>query len=174
MKARSSRVSWSTFPRSLPPTARFRDIVAAFDEVIEKIGSDKNTHSSNVVLAHVAPGLARLGFKVEAGKKHDEKISVPVLFGENGEAAKSFEADALHADERIVLEVEAGRGVANNQFLKDLFQACAMQDVDWFVVAVRNTYKTSKDYESVVRFFDVLFASRRLQLPLKGILVIGY
>lgn len=29
----------------------------------------------------------------------------------------------------------------NNQFLKDLFQACMMQDVDYLVIAVRNEYR---------------------------------
>lgn len=71
----------------------------------------------------------------------------------------------------------------NNQFLKDLFQACMMQDVDYLVIAVRNEYKiktknnmerTNYDFEEVCKFFDALYASDRLQLPLKGILIIGY
>jgi hypothetical protein len=86
---------------------------------------------SNGVLAHVATPLAELGFAVEAGKKHVDKIRVPVLYGNNGRVAKSFEADAYHAGGGFVVEVEAGRGVANNQFLKDLFQACMMDDVEY-------------------------------------------
>lgn len=46
----------------------------------------------------------------------------------NGKLDKSFEADALHKELGFVLEVEAGRGVTNNQFLKDLFQACMMSN----------------------------------------------
>ena len=53
---------------------------------------------------------------------------------------KSFEADAWNIPEKMVLEVEAGRAVVNNQFLKDLFQACMMHDVDYLGIAVRNTY----------------------------------
>lgn len=173
-RARNEHVSWSTFPRSLAPTQAFKNVVAVFEAVSEKIRSDKHTRKSNDVLSIICPGLKQLGYSVEAGKTRAEKISVPVLFGENGEPSKSFEADAFHKDERVVVEVEAGRAVTNNQFLKDLFQACAMQDVDWLVVAVRQTYKGAKDYESVIRFFDVVFASRRLLLPLKGILIIGY
>ena len=34
---------------------------------------------------------------------------MPVLFGENNEVDKSFFADALSGDGKIVIEVEAGR-----------------------------------------------------------------
>jgi len=73
-----------------------------------------------------------------------------------------------------VVEVEAGRGVVNNQFLKDPFQACMMHNVSYFAVAVRNLYRGSDDFNKVCRFFDTLYASNRLHLPLKGILIIGY
>ena len=73
-----------------------------------------------------------------------------------------------------MLEVEAGRAVVNNQFLKDLFQACMMHDVSHLAIAVRNVYRSSNDFERLMKFFDTLYASNRLQLPLKGILVIGY
>lgn len=73
-----------------------------------------------------------------------------------------------------MLEVEAGRGVVNNQFLKDLFQACMMHDVFYLAVAVRDIYRGNSDFEAVTRFFDTMYASNRLSLPLKGILIIGY
>lgn len=77
-----------------------------------------------------------------------------------------------------MLEVEAGRGVANNQFLKDLFQACMMHDVHHLAIAVRITYsgggRTSRDFDYVTTFFDTLYASQRLTLPLRGITIIGY
>lgn len=87
---------------------------------------------------------------------------------------KAFEADAWHREQKMVVEVEAGRGYLNNQFLKDLFQACMMHDVDYCTIAVRNRYIDSNDFENVVSFFETLYASRRLTLPLKGVLVIGY
>ena len=111
---------------------------------------------------------------MERGKKKNEKIHVPVLYGKNGTTEKAFEADAYHDAEKFVLEVEAGRAVTNYQFLKDLFQACMMQDVDYLAIAVRNKYRTSKDFEKVFTFFDTLYKSGRLPLPLKGILIIGY
>lgn len=92
--------------------------------------------TSNEVLALVRPHLEAIGFAVETGKGKEEKIDVPVLFGENNEVDKSFFADALSADGKIVIEVEAGRAVRNNQFLKDIFQACMMFEVEYLVIAV--------------------------------------
>lgn len=118
--------------------------------------------------------LKNLGFNVEEGKGMKQKILVPVLFGRNGKPEKSFEADAYNEHEKIIVEVEAGRGVLNNQFLKDLFQACMMHDVDYCAISVRNIYSRKLDFEQVVTFFDTLYTSNRLQLPLKGVLIIGY
>jgi hypothetical protein len=69
---------------------------------------------------------------------------------------------------------QAGRAVVNNQFLKDFFQACMMDEVEYLALAVRNLYGKSNDFERVCVFFETLYASRRLELPLKGILVVGY
>ena len=64
--------------------------------------------------------------------------------------------------------------MTNNQFLKDLFQACMMHDVKYLGIAIRNDYRGNSDFDKVVRFFDTMYASNRLQLPLSGLLVIGY
>jgi len=87
---------------------------------------------------------------------------------------KSFDVDAYHETEGFVLEVEAGRGYLNHQFLKDLFQACMMRNVEYLAIAVRNIYKNSPDFEKVFMFFDTLYTSNRLPLPLAGVLIIGY
>ena len=117
-------------------------------------------------------------FEVEKGKKQVDKVRVPVLFGRNGEPELTFEADAAKPDSHIVLEVEAGRAVSNFQFLKDLFEACMMQNILFAGIAVRNEYRYGKsrrrDFDYVTRFLDTLYASGRLTLPLQGILVIGY
>ena len=73
-----------------------------------------------------------------------------------------------------LLEVEAGRAVVNNQFLKDLFQACMMHEVYYVGIAVRNVHKGENDFKKVARFLEILYASDRLKLPLNGILLIGY
>jgi hypothetical protein len=55
--------------------------------------------------------------------KRADKIQAPVLFGRNGKLDKYFEADGLNEEFKTFLEVEAGRAVANYQFLKDLFSS---------------------------------------------------
>lgn len=64
--------------------------------------------------------------------------------------------------------------MVNNQFLKDIFQASMMVNIDYLVLAVRNTYRQSDDFQKVYQFLDTLYTSQRIILPLKGILVIGY
>jgi hypothetical protein len=162
------------FPRSTRATPLALSIVAAFEAVAAQIDSATHELPSNDVLALAAPHLAAAGFTVELGKKADQKINVPVLFGLNGRLEKSFDADAYHQAGGFVVEVEAGRGVVNNQFLKDLFQACMMHDVFYLAIAVRNVYKGRQDFDVVCRFLSTLYASQRLQLPLRGILVVGY
>ena len=167
-------IQWVHYPKSTEPPQLVRDVVAVFEAAFPKIDSSRHKHSSNAVLALVAPGLQSLGFAVETGKRRADKVYVPVLFGLNGRVEKSFDADAHHRKEGFVLEVEAGRGVVNNQFLKDLFQACMMHDVRQLAIAVRNIYRTSRDFERTATFFDTLYASNRLHLPLDGVTVIGY
>ena len=171
-------LKWAYFPRSAKATPLALSVVAAFEAGHASFTSDEHTLNSNEALALVAPNLKAIGFLVESGKKRIEKISVPVLYGNNGVIDKSFDADAYHAEGRFVIEVEAGRGLVNFQFLKDLFQACMMDEVEYLAIAVRNIYVAggikSQDFIQVVRWFDTLYASNRLQLPLKGILIIGY
>lgn len=174
-------INYQFFPRSHGLTPEMRAIVDCFVAVDAK--KTQGVHlKSNDMLGLVRPYLEKIKFRVETGKKHDEKIDVPVLFGENGEIDKSFYADALSEDGRIVIEVEAGRAVFNNQVLKDVFQACMMFDVEYLVIAVLNEYQffsrgkkmVSQDYQSIKTLLETLYVSNRLHLPLKGILLIGY
>lgn len=167
-------ISWVFFPKSKKAPLLALQVVSIFQSATQEISSEDHYLDSNEVLRKVAPGLVAAGFQVESGKKAVDKISVPVLFGINGRLEKSFDADAYHEAAGFVIEVEAGRAIINNQFLKDLFQACMMHDVKYLAIAVRNTYRGTKDFERVVRFFDTLYASSRLQLPLEGILILGY
>jgi hypothetical protein len=77
-------------------------------------------------------------------------------------------------DGKIVIEVEAGRATDNNQFLKDIFQACMMHEVEYLVIAVRQVYRSQNDFEKIFTFLETLYISNRLRLPLRGILLIGY
>lgn len=167
-------IEWIYFPKSNRPHPLCEQIVQAFAASLAGIGSADNKRDSNTVLSIVSPALRGRGFAVEASKKRIDKIHVPVLFGRGGKVAKAFEVDAFHAEQGFVLEIEAGRAVDNNQFLKDLFEACMMHDAEYFCVAVRRNYRGKDDYEIVTTFLETLYASRRLTLPLKGVLVIGY
>lgn len=136
--------------------------------------STKQEQHSDAVMARLRPALEKLGFRVEKGKSGEDKIVVPVLFGRKGKVLKCFNADAYSPSSGWVLEIEAGRAVDNNQFLKDIFQASMMHDVLHLAIAVRNKYRNSDDFAKIENFLETLYVSGRLQLPLKGILLIGY
>lgn len=167
-------VVWQLFPRSGRPVPEVRLVVEAFELHDSEISSEAHTRESNGVLQVLASTLEAGGFVVERGKTVPEKILVPVLFGENGRVEKSFNADAFHPDAGVVLEVEAGRAVDNNQWLKDLFQACMMQDALHLVIAVRKRYRGGSDYAKVFLMLDTLYSSQRLHLPLKSVTLLGY
>jgi len=174
-------INFQFFPRSHGLTSKMKDIISCF-EAVDARRKTLLPLKSNDMLALLRPGLRELGYEVENGKKTADKILVPVLFGERNEVDKSFYADALSADGRIVIEVEAGRAVVNNQFLKDIFQASMMFDVEYLVIAVLNEYHykvkgkncVHKDFSEVKTFLETLYVSNRFNLPLKGILLIGY
>lgn len=167
-------INWQYCPKSDSVPSHLRDVVEVFEEQLNVFSSENNTLNSNEVLEHLRNGLEVLGFQVEKSKSKADKIHVPVLFGRNGKLEKSFDADAYSQSQKTVIEVEAGRAVSNYQFLKDLFQACMMHEVDYLVIAVRNVYLNKKDFEKVISFFDTLYASNRIALPLQGILIVGY
>ena len=170
----ATKLHYQFFPRSRGITENMQAIVCCFEKEFEKIKSPENNLSSNQVLDSIRPHLEKIGFSVETGKSSIQKINIPVLFGINNAIDKSFNADAVSDDGKIVIEIEAGRATENNQFLKDIFQACMMFDVEYLVIAVRNEYRGHKDFEIIYTFLETLYISNRLHLPLKGILLVGY
>lgn len=114
-------INYQFFPRSHGVTKEIQSVIDCFKK-IEPILADGAHRVSNDVLALLRPYLEECGYEVEKGKAHDEKIDVPVLFGENNAIDKSFYADAINREYNIVIEVEAGRAVRNNQFLKIYFK----------------------------------------------------
>jgi hypothetical protein len=108
-------IRWIYYPKSDKPPQLAVAVVRVFEAAAENI--DSATHKeqqSNEALKKLAAGLQSIGFKVESGKKKGERISVPVLFGEQGRPEKTFDADAYHSEAGFVVEVEAGRGVEGN------------------------------------------------------------
>ncbi|MCH5234111.1 MAG: hypothetical protein J1E16_02365 [Muribaculaceae bacterium] len=138
------------------------------------MGKNKNL-KSNDVLKILSNDLEGIGYKVEKGKSSKHKITFTV----DGTDQK-FDVDAYNENTKTIIEIEAGRGWANNQFLKDLFEACVLPDIEYLIIAVKKIYQISnqpekKDYENVKNYIDALYKSRvRNMIPLKGILVIGY
>lgn len=162
------------FPRSRGVTSEIQKVIDCFKAVEDFIDSNTNNLVSNDVLAKVRPFLEEHEYKVEIGRSSNEKIDVPVLFGNDNVIDKSFYADAISKDGRIVIEVEAGQATENHRFLKDIFEACMMFEVEYLILAVRNRYRTHDDFSRIYTFLETLYISNRLQLPLKGILLIGY
>lgn len=167
-------IQFQLFPRSRGVTEDIQKVINCFKTVENEIDSDTHNLVSNDVLAVVRPYLENEGYKVEVGKSNSDKIDVPVLFGYDNKIDKSFYADALSEDGKIVIEVEAGQATENHRFLKDIFEASMMFDVEYLVLAVRNTYRNHKDFQRVYTFLETLYISNRLRLPLKGVLLIGY
>lgn len=172
-------INYQFYPKNNRLPDFLTEVVRVFFEMNNRIASTNRKYKSNDILAECREGLIRIGYKVEGSHNTNGNfIEVPVLFGRNNVLEKSFRADAFNEKFQSVIEVEAGRGVLNNQFLKDLFQACMMQDVEYLTIAVLNEYRTknksNNNFDEVCKFFDALYASDRLKLPLKGVLVIGY
>ncbi|MDO5413960.1 MAG: hypothetical protein Q4F78_00720 [Bacillota bacterium] len=163
---------WTNYPKNRKVNAAVLNVIEVFEKNISKINSASNTLKSNEVLAIVREDLMKCEFLVEKGKS--DKIRIPVMYEENGVPTKTFEVDALNERNGIVVEVEAGRAYDNYQFLKDLFEACCMEDIKYVCIAVREVYRGGKDYEKVIAFLDAVYASDKFKLPLEGVTIIGY
>lgn len=169
-----SKINFQFFPRSKGIKKSLVKVIGIFEKNSSKFTSENHTYTSNEVLEFVRKDLELADFKVEKGKKDKDKIKVPVLYGANNNIDKFFNADAVSNNGKIVIEVEAGRAVVNNQFLKDIFQASIMYKVEYLVIVARNNYRNNKDFEKIYTFLETMYVSNRIKLPLKGILLIGY
>lgn len=171
---------WIFYPRSDRCPDELNEVTQVFNSnhaAISSFGKTKETAmNSNAVLAVLVDDLRKIRFEVEVGKNAKSKIGVPVLYGMKGVPEKTYEVDAWEPEVGAVLEVEAGQAVSNFKFLKDLFEACVMDGVQYLILAVQNWYYSSKrdDFTEVRLWFDVAYASGRFTVPLKGILLIGY
>ena len=134
--------------------------------------------SSDQVLAALKPGLQGIGYAVETGKRRDQKISRPVLFGENGLPQVSYEIDAFHDELGVAVEVEAGRGAANNADYRDLVRTSLILDADYLAMLMPLAYRgggqITRAYGGAKSQLEALYASDRLKLPFVGVLLVGY
>jgi hypothetical protein len=171
--------TWKYYPSAIAPPDWVAPVVEAFAAVQPQIDSRHNVGvSSDAALAALRPELARVGFEIEVGKTKSGKIRRPVLFGEVGRPVVAYEVDGFHPVHEIVLEVEAGRGAANNADYRDLIRASLMVDARFLVLAMMLHYGTGrtaiKSYDAARDRIDAIYASERLKLPLEGILLVGY
>ena len=164
-------INWQYFPKSDRHPPDLQKVTDAFVKNQARIDSELHTLSSNDVLAVVRNDLITAGFQVE---DRSSRIHMPVLFGRQGKTEKTFDVDAWNRATATVVEVEAGRAVTNNQFLKDIFEASVMEGIDYLVIAVRNLYSRNHDFDTVTTFLETLYTTQRLRLELTGILAIGY
>lgn len=169
--------TWKFYPSRSEPPAWVTDVVAAFAAVSAEIDSQANHGvTSDAALAFLRPGLMSLGFEIESGKTKAGKITRPVLFGEMGRPDVAY--DGFHPDHGIVLEVEAGRGAANNADYRDLVRTSLIVDAEYLVLAMMLQYQAGtgiwRSYERTRGQIDAIYESERLRLPFKGVLLVGY
>jgi hypothetical protein len=171
--------AWKYYPSRSPAPEWVRGIVDAFANSASDIDSRSNHGvTSDVALAVLRPALVALGFDIEAGKTASGMIRRPVLFGETGRPQVAYEIDGFHEGHGIVLEVEAGRGAAGNADYRDLIRTSLIVDAEYLVLGMMLEYKTGrtviKSYERTRDQLDAIYASERLRLPFRGVLLIGY
>ena len=171
--------SWSYYPRNARAPLWVGGVVEAVAEAKSTISTvDGRTGlSSDDVLAHLRPGLEALGFAVERSKRAADRIVRPVLFGENGKAEVSYEIDAFNEQEGIAVEVEAGRGAANNADYRDIVRTSLILDANFLVLLTPVAYRSTTTvaaYRNTKAQLDAIYASNRLKLPFTGVLLVGY
>ena len=171
--------SWKFYPSRSPAPSWVPAVIDAFTDAADAIDSRRQSGiSSDAALAAIRPALVSQGFLVEASKSKADKITRPVLFGEQGSVIVQYDVDGFHPENGAVLEVEAGRGAASNADYRDIVRASLMVDVRYLVLAMMLEYRgggqVMKSYEIAKARVDAIYASERLALPLDGLLLIGY
>jgi hypothetical protein len=170
---------WSYFPSHQPAP----DWACEFLEVVAKAQAEVDSEkvdglTSDVVLAHLRPGLEKLGYLVELSKRRDDKIRRPVLFGEQGIERVAYEVDAVHDELGILVEVEAGRGAMGNAVYRDLVRSSLIVGARYFILCLMRSYRyaggATQSYRDAKDLLDAIYSSGRLAFPFEGILLIGY
>lgn len=168
------------FPRSIGPPSWVGRLTAAFSVNRAALDTEAGRQSeSNQVLAIIRPKLRDMGFRVEDKGGH---IPRPVLFGEGGKMEKEYRIDAYDEQNKVVLEVEAGRGAKGNAVHRDLINLSLVVDADYAAIAVPIEYRykqkgrTMKEpaYKKHYDLLDAIYSSGRLKFPFRGVLLIGY
>jgi hypothetical protein len=175
--------TWAYFPRQKPAPLWVEVFLTAVAQRQDEV--DSRTHvkmDSDQVVKHLEDLLIVGGWQIEASKKDADKIHRPVLFGDNGTIRVKQELDGWHWSERIVLEVESGRGWQGNAVYRDLVRASLVAEAEYLALGVRQQYTYNSgghvihqnDFERTRDMLDSVYASGRLVLPFKGVLLFGW
>jgi hypothetical protein len=174
---------WIYYPNRTRPPDCVPPFVQAVSSIEATIGTAKvEGLTSDRVLSELRPGLEALGFRVEGGKTKQQKIHLPVLFGDEGRERVAWEVDAVHDELHIAVEIEAGRGARGNALYRDLIRASLLVDVRYLVLGLMVTYRhlsggrsvSVSSYSEGREILDAVYASGRLSLPFEGVLLFGY
>lgn len=167
-------IEYEYFPVSKEIPAHLNELVNVFCDHANEISSFGSQLDSNQVLSIIRTSLQDIGFLVERGKSKKEKLIKRVPCDDTGDVNINFEPDAIHERNGTLLEVETGATAVKNALFRNLFRACLIPDIDYLAVAVNSIYNNKHTFDDDCRILDALYMSKRLQLPLKGILLIGY
>jgi hypothetical protein len=178
----SSWPLWRYWPaRDAPPpwVHNFIGVVTPLRASLDT--TNGNASTSDSVLAAIGPGLVALGYRVESSKAKADKITLPVLFGDEGAPRVQYDVDAFHEDDGIVVEIEAGRGAKSNAGYRDIIRASLLVNAQYLVLGMPLEYRSGKTNVELSRAYavmseqlDAIYASQRLALPFRGVLLFGY
>lgn len=173
---------WKFYPLNTTPPEWVGEVVNVVNRAEMRISTvDAYTGlNSDQVLSELRNGLEALGFEVEKGKSAGDKVRRTVLYGENGRPEVNYEIDAFNDYLGAALEVEAGRGAANNADYRDIVRTALILDAQYLILMQPYAYRSkasaspSHAYASTRAQLDAIYQSRRLLLPFDGVLLIGY
>jgi hypothetical protein len=158
-------------------------VVGAVAQAREELDSTKVTGlTSDRALNILRPGLEVVGFRIETSKAAADRITLPVLFGEQGLPRVRYDVDGVHDELGVLLEVEAGRGARGNAVYRDLVRTSLIVNARFLALGVMQEYhhKSSgkpivvRSYDDAKDQIDAIYASQRLRLPFGGVLLFGY
>lgn len=87
---------WTYYPTRDPAPGWVGDLIGEVARARDQIDSRKvGGLNSDRVLALLRPGLERRGFRLESGKRKADRITLPVLFGEQGLPRVRYDVDGV-------------------------------------------------------------------------------
>src|SRR5439155_3401282 len=143
---------WVYYPTRTRPPGWVNSFIAVVKTVQSTVGSTSVSGlTSDRVLQQLRPGLEALRYRVEAGKLKNQRIRLPVLFGDQGRERVAWEVDAVHEELGIIVEVEAGRGARGNALYRDLVRSSLLVDMKYLALGLMLSYR----HKSAGRDIDV-------------------